>query len=225
MLKCHNLFWQEFSTRLPFWQNMWIAIVPFSSVSKNYTSPHCKASVDDGTWYIFWKLWPIAFSLLFWKYNLPKCVFLKCMFVKFTQFTYLLSFASLFFIKVFLIPFERGRREKDIFWQIFQFSFQFEKTGEVWVGQRMKGGIIHDSDLVSHFHQKRLCRANFLLQKRRKKLQKNLLVRWGFLGVNASPLWDTAGLPPLPSVAILNHRSQDHQPLSTPLSKVERHRR
>ena len=59
---------------------------------------------------------------------------------------------------------ETGR--KKIYFDKSEFSFQFE-TGEVWVGQGMKGGIIHDSDLVSHSHQK-LCRTDFLVQKGEK---------------------------------------------------------
>ena len=83
----------------------------------------------------------------------------------------------------------------------------------------MKGGIIHDSDLVSHSHQK-LCKA---------KKRKSGKIFWSgevSLGQGRGqrlpciPIVRYRRLPPLPSVAILNHRSQRHQPRSTP-SKVE----
>ena len=74
---------------------------------------------------------------------------------------------EMFSVKVILISRERARDwQKKIYFDKSEFSFQFE-TGEVWVGQGMKGGIIHDSDLVSHSHQK-LCRTNFLVQKGEK---------------------------------------------------------
>ena len=60
---------------------------------------------------------------------------------------------------------ERIKLVEKIYFDKSEFSFQFE-TGEVWGGQRMKGGIIHDSDLVSHSHQK-LCKA-----KKREKVEK-----------------------------------------------------
>ena len=57
---------------------------------------------------------------------------------------------EMFSVKVILISRERARDwQKKIYFDKSEFSFQFE-TGEVWGGQRMKGGIIHDSDLVSH---------------------------------------------------------------------------
>ena len=34
-----------------------------------------RASVDHGTWYIFWMLWPTAFRCQFPKYTFRKCIF------------------------------------------------------------------------------------------------------------------------------------------------------
>ena len=68
------------------------------SVSHTFKFPLClchyRASVDKGTWYIFWKLWPTAFRLRFPKCIFPKCTFLKCSFAKCTR--NLLCFESLF---------------------------------------------------------------------------------------------------------------------------------
>ena len=121
-------------------------------------------------------------------------------------------------VYLILILCERIKSVEKIYFDKSEFSFQFE-TGEVWGGQRMKGGIIHDSDLVSHSHQK-LCKA------KKRKSGKQFWSGEVSLGQGRGqrlpciPIVRYRRLPPLPSVAILNHRSQRHQPRSTP-SKVE----
>ena len=60
-------------------------------------------SADHGTWYIFWKLWPTAFRLLFpklifLKYIFWKCILCKNIFAMCTRLTHLLSFASSFLL-------------------------------------------------------------------------------------------------------------------------------
>ena len=72
---------------------------------------------------------------------------------------------NIFFVKVILIKCERARDwQKKIYFDKSEFPFQFE-TGDVWGGQGMKGGIIHDSDLVSHVPPELLCRATLFVQK------------------------------------------------------------
>ena len=90
----------------------------------------------------------------------------------------------------------------------------------------MKGGIIHDSDLVSHVPPELLCRATLFVQNGENQKK----VFWSgdkVSGERSAPLpcipivRYSARLPP-PSVAILNHRSQHHG--ATPASKVAWHR-
>ena len=74
---------------------------------------------------------------------------------------------EMFSVKVILISRERARDwQKEIYFDKSEFYFQFE-TGEVWVGQGMKGGIIHDSDLVSHSHQN--CSAGPISWRKKEK--------------------------------------------------------
>ena len=110
--------------------------------------------------------------------------------------------------------------EKDIFWQIWVFFSVWDRRslgrtadegrhnswlrlGESLTPEAVQGQKGQEKSCKKYFGQVRLPRG-----------------RGEVSDFPASPLWDTARLPPLPSVTILNHRSQRHQPRSTP-SKVE----
>ena len=83
---------------------------------------------------------------------------------------------KIFSKKIILIQCERARDwQKKIYFDKSEFPFQFE-TGDVWGGQGMKGGIIHDSDLVSHVPPEETLQGHFVRAKGRKP-KESLLVR------------------------------------------------